>query len=299
MLVRDGTIESVGRMPDLRPVDGDVEELDGRGLCAMPGLVDCHTHPAWGGDRVEEFSLRAAGAGYEELHAAGGGILSTVRATRALDEAALRARVSRHAGWMLRARHDDVGGQVGLRARPRHRARVAPRRAGGRRLSDLARARTRCRPSRRRRRVPRLRSRGGAAGGGALADAADVFLERGAFDAAQARRYLDRVPRGGPRAAAARRPVHGERRDPARGRARRAVGRPSRGDRGGGRHCAGRERRHRRPAAGERALPRPADAAGARARRRGRGDRARDRLQPGQLVHDEPAARLLARAPRS
>ena len=64
VLLRDGAIESVGRMADLGPLDGAVEELDGRGLCAIPGLVDCHTHPAWGGDRVEEFSLRAAGAGY-------------------------------------------------------------------------------------------------------------------------------------------------------------------------------------------------------------------------------------------
>ena len=56
------TIEAVGRMSDLGPLDGDVAELDGRGLCAIPGLVDCHTHPAFGGDRVEEFALRASGA---------------------------------------------------------------------------------------------------------------------------------------------------------------------------------------------------------------------------------------------
>src|SRR5207248_3400638 len=89
------------RMRDLRAIDGEVIDIDGRGLCALPGLVDCHTHAAFGGDRVEEFSLRAAGAGYEELHAAGGGILSTVRATRALGEDGLRARVERHAEWML------------------------------------------------------------------------------------------------------------------------------------------------------------------------------------------------------
>src|SRR5689334_109466 len=90
-------------MRDLRLTDaGDAEELDGRGQCAIPGLVDCHTHPAWGGDRVEEFSLRSGGASYEELHAAGGGILSTVRATRALGDDGLRERVERHAAWMLR-----------------------------------------------------------------------------------------------------------------------------------------------------------------------------------------------------
>src|SRR5207302_8133211 len=82
------------------PLDGDVVELDGQGRCAIPGLVDCHMHPAFGGDRVEEFLLRAGGASYEQLHAAGGGIRSTVRATRAAGEDGLRAAVERHRRWM-------------------------------------------------------------------------------------------------------------------------------------------------------------------------------------------------------
>src|SRR5262245_64559919 len=90
-------------MRDLPALDGDVEEIDGRGRSAVPGLVDCHTHACFAGDRVQEFALRASGASYEELHAAGGGILSTVRATRAAGEAALREAVEKHAGWMLRA----------------------------------------------------------------------------------------------------------------------------------------------------------------------------------------------------
>src|SRR5438093_5611545 len=90
-------------MRDLPAVAGDVEELDARGLAAVPGLVDCHTHAAFAGDRVEEFSLRAAGASYEELHAAGGGILATVTATRAATEDGLRDAVRRHRNWMLRA----------------------------------------------------------------------------------------------------------------------------------------------------------------------------------------------------
>src|SRR5437870_13005435 len=90
-------------MRELGPPDGGVEELDGRGLCAIPGLVDCHTHACFAGDRVDEFALRAGGASYEELHAAGGGIMSTVRATRAAGEDGLRAAVERHRAWMLRA----------------------------------------------------------------------------------------------------------------------------------------------------------------------------------------------------
>src|SRR5947199_9502889 len=90
-------------MRDRRPRDGDVEGLDGRGLGGIPGLVDCHTHACFAGDRVDEFALRAAGATYEELHAAGGGIMATVDATRAAGEAALASAVREHRTWMLRA----------------------------------------------------------------------------------------------------------------------------------------------------------------------------------------------------
>ena len=103
VLCSGGRIEAVGEMSRLNRPDGEVEELDGRGLCAIPGLVDCHTHACFAGDRVEEFSLRAAGASYEELHAAGGGILATVRATRAAGEDTLSAAVREHRGWMLHA----------------------------------------------------------------------------------------------------------------------------------------------------------------------------------------------------
>src|SRR3712207_2812323 len=65
------------------PSGEDCESVDGRGKVALPGLVDCHTHPAFLGDRAAEFELRSSGATYEEIHASGGGIRSTVAATRA------------------------------------------------------------------------------------------------------------------------------------------------------------------------------------------------------------------------
>jgi imidazolonepropionase len=103
VLCAAGRVEAVGRMRELGAIaDADLDELDGRGLCAIPGLVDCHTHACFAGDRVDEFELRAAGASYEELHAAGGGILATVRATRAAGEAGLAAALERHAAAMLR-----------------------------------------------------------------------------------------------------------------------------------------------------------------------------------------------------
>jgi imidazolonepropionase len=187
----DGRIAEVGRMRDLADAGDDVVEIDGRGRCALPGLVDCHTHACFVGDRVHEFDLRARGASYEELHAAGGGILTTVDATRAASEDELVAAVERHRGWML------AHGTTTFEAKSGY---------GLDRVTELAMLRA-------------VKAGGGVPtwlGGHAvppefrdadayldfalsevlpraaeLAEAADVFLERGAFDAVQARRYLE------------------------------------------------------------------------------------------------------------
>jgi imidazolonepropionase len=193
VLCEQGRVAGVGAMRDLDPIAGDIEELDGRGLSAIPGLVDCHTHACFAGDRVAEFALRATGASYEELHAAGGGILATVRATREAGEDGLTEALERHVGWMLGSGTTTFEAKSGY---------------GLDRETELAQLRA-------------IRSAGGAptwlgahavppefADEGAeayvdfllaevlpeaamLAEAADVFLERGAFDAAQARRYLE------------------------------------------------------------------------------------------------------------
>ena len=197
LLCEDGRIAAVGTMRDLPGVEGEVEEVDGRGLSAIPGLVDCHTHACFAGDRVEEFALRAGGASYEELHAAGGGILSTVRATRAAGEDGLREELGRHREWMLRAGTTTFEAKSGY---------------GLDRDTELAQ-------------LPVVRAAGGIPtwlGAHAvppefadadpyldfllrdvlpeaaeIAEAADVFLERGAFDAGQARRYLEACHRAG------------------------------------------------------------------------------------------------------
>ena len=255
ILCRQGRIEAVGTMGELPAGLDDVEEIDGRGLSAIPGLVDCHTHACFGGDRVNEFSLRAGGATYEELHAAGGGILSTVRATRAAGEEELVRATVRHRSWMRAHGTTTFEGKSGY---------------GLDHDTELAQLRAVC-----------------AAGGiptwlgahtvppefddadtyvdfllaevlpdaAALAEAADVFLERGSFDAAQARRYLEAC-----RAAGLALRLHGDQftESGAIGlaiEARGALGRPPRGDRPGRGSAPRCKRRDRRAAARQRPLP--------------------------------------------
>jgi imidazolonepropionase len=190
VLCAGASIEAVGRMRDLSRLDGEVDELDGRGLCAIPGLVDCHTHACFTGDRVEEFALRAGGASYEELHAAGGGIMSTVRATRAAGEEALAEAVRKHRGWMLRAGTTTFESKsgYGLDRETELASLRAVKAAGGVPTWLGAHA------------VPPEFGDADAyldfalaevlPAAAEIAEAADVFLERGAFDTDQARRYL-------------------------------------------------------------------------------------------------------------
>lgn len=80
---QDGRITYVGPEADLSAGASAKEVIDCAGRWITPGLVDCHTHLVYGGNRAKEFELRLAGASYEEIARAGGGILSTVAATRA------------------------------------------------------------------------------------------------------------------------------------------------------------------------------------------------------------------------
>ena len=191
VLCEKGRISAVGRMRDLEPLDADVEELDGSGCAAIPGLVDCHTHAVFAGSRTQEFELRSGGASYEELHAAGGGILSTVEATRVAGEDGLRSALALHRGWMLASGTTTFEAKSGYGLD--HDTELAMlrvvREAGGIPTWLGAHA------------VPPEFPDADAYLGfalaevlpeaAALAEAADVFLERGAFDAEQARRYLE------------------------------------------------------------------------------------------------------------
>ena len=194
VLCEEGRIASFGPMRELdaglRESDGELEEIDGRGLCAVPGLVDCHTHACFAGDRVDEFELRATGASYEELHAAGGGILATVQATRSAGEAGLTDAVRQHRRWMRRAGTTtfEAKSGYGLDRETELASLRAIREAGGIPTWLGAHA------------VPSEFADADAYLDFALAEvlpeaarlaaAADVFLEEGSFNVDQARRYL-------------------------------------------------------------------------------------------------------------
>jgi imidazolonepropionase len=83
---RDGIIVYAGPKADAPGNLDAAERTDCEGRWITPGLVDCHTHLVYGGNRAEEFELRLAGASYEEIARRGGGIVSTVKATRAASE---------------------------------------------------------------------------------------------------------------------------------------------------------------------------------------------------------------------
>jgi imidazolonepropionase len=195
--IHDGALAATGGriswVGERREWKGDARvEHDARGAWILPGFVDCHTHLVYAGSRAHEFELRLKGASYEDIAKAGGGILSTVRATRAEGEDGLRTIVERHRGWMLRHGTTTFEAKSGY---------------GLDRDTELASLRA-------------IRSAGGIPTwlgahaippefdgdadayldfaftevlpeAATLAEAADVFLERGAFDAAQARRYLE------------------------------------------------------------------------------------------------------------
>ena len=89
LAVADGLLRWTGA-PDAVPADwADAPVHDGGGALVTPGLVDCHTHLVYGGQRANEFAMRLAGASYEEVAKAGGGIVASVRATREASEDAL------------------------------------------------------------------------------------------------------------------------------------------------------------------------------------------------------------------
>ncbi|HEY3027499.1 MAG TPA: imidazolonepropionase [Pyrinomonadaceae bacterium] len=114
MLVSDGLIQKVGTHAEIEPlIDQDCEVIDAGGRVVLPGFVDAHTHPVFAGTRASEFEERAAGTTYQEIAARGGGIQSTVNATRAASLDDLVTAGKRYAEWFLRCGTTTVEAKSG------------------------------------------------------------------------------------------------------------------------------------------------------------------------------------------
>jgi imidazolonepropionase len=197
-----GEIVAVGHGYEIRDrldLDDDATIIDAAGLVAVPGLIDCHTHACFGGDRLEEFDQRSRGASYEEIHASGGGILSTVTATRAASQPELVTITRRHLAAMLEHGTTTIEVKSGYGLEADHEisilrsiqeagydsaVHIVPTCLAAHAVPAEAESAdayiTTCTESI----LPEVAEWG-------LADAVDVFVERGAFDTDQARRYLE------------------------------------------------------------------------------------------------------------
>jgi len=104
LAISNGKIAWLGKMSDLPVYDeAQLELIDGEGQWLTPGLIDCHTHIVYGGNRANEFEMRLQGKSYEEISNAGGGIVSTVAATRMASESELLAAATPR----LKALHNE------------------------------------------------------------------------------------------------------------------------------------------------------------------------------------------------
>ncbi len=115
MLVRNGRIEAVAGTAEIEQrLTPEYRVIDARNQVVLPGFVDAHTHPVFAGTRVEEYELRAAGATYEQIAEAGGGIRSTVRKTRAATEDELFEASQTLFKLVLAIGHNDCRREVRL-----------------------------------------------------------------------------------------------------------------------------------------------------------------------------------------
>jgi imidazolonepropionase len=211
-VVEDGAVltDGAGRIAYAGPAAGapatQAPVVDCAGRWITPGLVDCHTHLVFGGDRADEFEMRLNGATYEQVARAGGGIVSTVRATRAATEEALFAAADRRLAALMAEGVTTVeiksgyGLDVDTECRQlRVARRLGRERAVGVRTTFLG---AHALP-------PEYTGRAdayidlvagpmmAAVAAEGLADAVDVFAENIAFDLAQTARVFDAARRFG------------------------------------------------------------------------------------------------------
>src|SRR5215831_5462736 len=102
LIAVDGKIAHVGKSSEIEKLcQRDAEVIDARGCVVLPGFVDAHTHLVFAGSRLEDFESRARGETYEQIAKRGGGIQTTVQATRAATEDDLFVLAKKRASWFL------------------------------------------------------------------------------------------------------------------------------------------------------------------------------------------------------
>lgn len=202
LAISHGKVLAAGSEANLRREYLPAHTEDAQGLLGLPGFVDAHTHPAFAVGRAQEFDWRAEGLDYLEIAARGGGIHSSVRAVREASEEQLTACVAAHFRRMQRH------GTTTCEAKSGYGLNLADERKSLRAIHAAAAAtgmqvRATClaahmvpeehqaKPQRyfdalRDEILPAIREEG-------LAQAADVFIEQGAFDLSASRRYLERA----------------------------------------------------------------------------------------------------------
>lgn len=125
MLVRQGRIERIGSQAEIAfEITSEYQIVNAGGRSVLPGFVDAHTHPVFGGNRVDEYELRAGGATYEQVAASGGGIRSTVRKTRAASEDELFEQALRRSWWFTRVGTTTIEAKSGYGLTPESELRM-------------------------------------------------------------------------------------------------------------------------------------------------------------------------------
>jgi len=196
---RDGEVVWLGPHNELPVAYRSEEVTDCGGRLVIPGLVDCHTHLCFGGWRGDEFALRLTGASYQEIAAAGGGIISTVTATRATSMGNLERKTMAHLDRMLGLGITTVECKSGYgldldtelkqlevyrRVAPRQRVTLVPTFLGAHVIprefheDRQAYVRLLCEKL-----IPEVSRRG-------LAQFCDIFVDEGAFTLSEARQVL-------------------------------------------------------------------------------------------------------------